>query len=174
MELNEIKELIQLLDSTNISEFKLKTEGFSLLVRTRAYTEAMASSKAPVAMPMMPYPQPPLNALPPVQQAVTLSPAPVSATTLCAPAAPCAIATGFLNHRSKLSDVAGAPTSYSVATKSIQSVGGKIIISPHRVGSHPAFSGLSDRRQTCLDRVARLLPAHILGCRLAWRMQSGL
>ena len=81
MELNEIKELIQLLDSTNISEFKLKTEGFSLLVRTRAYTEAMASSKAPVAMPMMPYPQPPLNALPPVQQAVTLSPAPVSAPT---------------------------------------------------------------------------------------------
>ena len=75
MELNEIQELIKLLDSTNIGEFKLKTEGFSLLVRTRAYTEALAMSKTVVAThTAMPYPPPPppLNTLP-APQTVALS-----------------------------------------------------------------------------------------------------
>lgn len=77
MELNEIQELIKLLDSTNIGEFKLKTEGFSLLVRTRAYTEALAMSKAAVVTTAMPYPQPQLNTLP-APQTVALSSTPVS------------------------------------------------------------------------------------------------
>lgn len=77
MELNEIQELIKLLDSTNIGEFKLKTEGFSILVRTRAYTEALAMSKAAVVTTAMPYPQPQLNTLL-APQTVALSSTPVS------------------------------------------------------------------------------------------------
>lgn len=58
MELKEIQELIKLLDSTDISEFKLKADGFSLEIRTKAYTEAVALSKAVVstAMPQLALP----------------------------------------------------------------------------------------------------------------------
>ncbi|MGB0838637.1 MAG: acetyl-CoA carboxylase biotin carboxyl carrier protein [Chitinophagales bacterium] len=58
MEFNQIKELIQLVDETNISELKIEHEGFKLSLKTKAYTEAVQQSKqsstivaTPVAAP---------------------------------------------------------------------------------------------------------------------------
>lgn len=42
MDFNEIKELIQLIDATNLSEIKIKSDNFSITVRSKAYTDALA------------------------------------------------------------------------------------------------------------------------------------
>lgn len=62
MEAKEIKALIELINDSNISEFKIKKEDFSLVLRTKHYTEtvqqvvasAPTAIVAPAAMPVVP------------------------------------------------------------------------------------------------------------------------
>lgn len=58
MKFSEVRELVQLLKDSNISELKIEKDDFKLLLRTQAYTEALLASKqnagkqSTVVMPM--------------------------------------------------------------------------------------------------------------------------
>ena len=77
MNINELKELIELLNESNISELKLESEEFKLKIRTKHYHSGKAVPQQ-VAMPMpMSMPQ----QLPPMATAAPVSPVAEAATS---------------------------------------------------------------------------------------------
>ena len=76
MNFKEIQELIKLIDKSDLSEFKMKDDGFELLIRTKHYEKARARGKDGAGSQ-----QPVVAVQPPVSQPfVTPTPPPAPAT----------------------------------------------------------------------------------------------
>lgn len=79
MDFNEIKELIQLIDATNLSEIKIKSDNFSITVRSKAYTDALALQGASLTQTLA---IPPAVVAPPALNTVQLPPPPVPTSNI--------------------------------------------------------------------------------------------
>ncbi|HNL07515.1 MAG TPA: acetyl-CoA carboxylase biotin carboxyl carrier protein, partial [Chitinophagales bacterium] len=78
MDFNEIKELIQLIDATNLSEIKIKSDNFSITVRSKAYTDALALQGTSLTQTLS---IPPSVVAPPAVNTVQLPPPPPAPTS---------------------------------------------------------------------------------------------
>lgn len=78
MDFKKIKELIKLVDQTNISELQIESEEFKITLKTKAYTEAMqqknVASTQPIMMPPSFAPYPSTVPPPPATNQSTVTP----------------------------------------------------------------------------------------------------
>ncbi len=78
MDFKQIKELIKLLNDSNLSEFKLKEENFQISIRTKHYSDAVKSGNSGMS-PAIAVPMSPANASAPAPIQPVASPAPSAA-----------------------------------------------------------------------------------------------
>lgn len=74
MTFEQIQELIKLLDSTGIAEFKLNQADLRLRIRSRAYAEAIQKGKLTTVPALMPTPQLPIVPPPPIAAEAPIAP----------------------------------------------------------------------------------------------------